>query len=239
MILIKRITLKLKIEFKFLCEQKWGVIQPADPFNIPKHLIKKHLSNSPIVIDCGAHIGADSVEISKIFPKSKIYSFEPVPSIFKTLKNLTKNYSNIDCFQIALSDKDGESKFFISSGESDASSSLMNPTGHKEDHPEVRFDSEIIVKTMSLDSWAKKMNINKIDFLWLDMQGHEFNMLKASTEMLKTVSVIHTEVSLSKTYEGSVLYPEYRSWLESIGFKVEIEAIPQGTDMGNVLFVRG
>jgi FkbM family methyltransferase len=236
--IVEKIALKIKIEFKFLIEQKWGIFPPSDPNSISKSVIRKYLPQNPVIIDCGAHVGADSIELSKILPKSKIYSFEPVPTIFKSLKNATKKYSNIECFQIALSDKDGEAKFFVSSGESDASSSLMNPTGHIEIHPDVKFDKEIFVKTLSLDTWAKKMKLAKVDFLWLDMQGYELNMLKASNEIFKTVSVIHTEVSISNSYDGAVLYPEYRSWLESIGFKVVLEAIPQGTDMGNVLFVR-
>jgi FkbM family methyltransferase len=238
MSIVDKIFLKLKIEYKFLVEQKWGFVPPSDPNSIPKHIIRKYLLENPVIIDCGAHVGADSIELSKILPKSNIFSFEPVPTIFHSLKKATNKYPNIECFQIALSDNDGEAQFFVSSGESDASSSLMNPTGHKEVHPDVTFKEEIIVKTLSLDSWAKQMNLNKVDFLWLDMQGYELNMLKASKKILNSVSVIHTEVSLSNSYEGAVLYPEYRSWLESVGFKVAFEAIPQGTDMGNVLFVR-
>lgn len=236
--LLDKISLKIMINYKFFTEQKWGIFSPSDPSSISKNLIKKHLPQNPVIIDCGAHVGADSIELSKILPKSKIYSFEPVPTIFKSLKNSTKNYNNIECFQIALSDKDGEAHFFVSSGESDASSSLMNPTGHKEFHPDVNFNEEILVQTMSLDSWAEKKNIKKVDFLWLDMQGYELNMLKASKYILRTVSVIHTEVSISNTYEGVVLYPEYRLWLESQGFKVAVEAIPKNSDMGNVLFIR-
>lgn len=236
--IVEKIALKIKIEFKFLMEQKWGILSPSDQSSISKYVIRKYLPQNPVIIDCGAHVGADSIELSKMLPKSKIFCFEPVPSIFSSLKKNTKKYSNIECFQIALSDNDGEAHFFVSSGESDASSSLMNPTGHKEFHPDVNFNEEILVQTMSLDSWAEKKNLKKVDFLWLDMQGYELNMLKASKNILRTVSVIHTEVSILNTYEGVVLYPEYRLWLESQGFKVAVEAIPKNSDMGNVLFIR-
>lgn len=235
---IEKIKLKLKIEIKFLLEQRWGLKSPSDPHTISKSVIKKYLPKEPIIVDCGAHNGADSIELAKIFPNAKIYCFEPVPAIFNNLRKATKKYLNIECFQIALSDCDGEAKFFISSGDSDASSSLMFPTGHKSTHPGVIFDEGITVNCLTLDSWAKKTNLNRIDFLWLDMQGYELKMLKASSEILNTVKLIFTEVSLISTYEGVALYPEYRLWLESIGFKVALEAIPTGTDMGNVLFKR-
>ena len=80
--------------------------------------------------------------------------------------------------------------------------------------------------------------VDHIDFMWLDMQGFELQMLKASEEMLSKVKCIHTEVSLKDTYKNAVHYSELRKWLEFKGFNVLMEAWPQGADMGNVLFVR-
>jgi hypothetical protein len=73
--------------------------------------------------------------------------------------------------------------------------------------------------------------------MWLDMQGSEYQMLKASTKILPTVQVILTEVSLRELYEGCPLYPQYKSWLESEGFKVVIEDFSHRY-WGDALFVR-
>ncbi len=233
-----RILLKLRIEKRFLLEQKWGIKKPADPFSISKSILKKYLPKSPVIIDCGAHIGADSIELAKIFPKGKIHSFEPVPSVYKQLRSNSKNQSNIFCYKVALSNTNGIARMFVSNGSSDASSSLLAPTAHLTDHPDVYFDYNIEVQTQTLDTWATKNNIEKVDFLWLDMQGFELRMLQASNRILSTVKAIHTEVSTRETYENAVLYNDFRKWLEVQGFKVIAEAIPEGTDMGNVLFVR-
>lgn len=88
---------------------------------------------------------------------------------------------------------------------------------------------------MTLDSWAKKNHISKIDFLWLDMQGSEFQMLKASPEILKTVQVIQTEVSRKPFYEGTIVLDEGKAWLESQGF-MAIYVTPD--EHGDALFVR-
>ena len=80
-------------------------------------------------------------------------------------------------------------------------------------------------------------NIDHIDFMWLDMQGAEYQMLKKSKIILPTVKVIFTEVSLLQMYEDCPLYPEFRAWLESEGFEVVAEQLPW-KDMGNVLFIR-
>jgi len=234
---INKLYLKLRIEVKFLLEQKWAIISPTDPTSISKKKLKKYLPSNPVIIDCGAHVGADSIEFARILPNSKIYCFEPIPSIFYNLKKATRKYSNISCFQLALGSENCEVDFYVSSGNSDASSSLLPPSGHLSSHPDVFFNEKIKVNSQTLDSWADQNNISKIDFLWLDMQGFELNMLKASVKMLNQVSIIHTEVSLSDTYEGAPLYAELREWLLQNGFIVRIEAIPKGSDMGNVFFL--
>jgi FkbM family methyltransferase len=205
---------------------------------ISKAVLKKYLPVNPVIIDCGAHDGADSVELAKLFKKATIHSFEPVDELYLRLVNNTKPYHNINCYPIALADKNGNMDFYISTGRSDASSSLLEPKDHLMDHPDTFFADKVTVVTSTLDNWAKVNNINKVDMLWLDMQGFELNMLLASEAILESVSVIHTEVSMRETYSGVTQYNDYRSFLENKGFRVQIEAIPQGWDMGNVLFVK-
>jgi FkbM family methyltransferase len=209
----------------------------AEGMNILKEFILNQLPPQPIIIDCGAHIGIDSLELVK-FPESTIYSFEPIPNLYNQLIEKTKNITNITCFNVALSDYDGYADMYVSGGESDGSSSLLKPKEHINDHPEVTFNEIIKVKCKKLDSWAHENNVTKIDLLWLDMQGAEQRMLCASDRIFNTVSVIHSEVSTRETYEGVQNYNMYKKFLFKKGFKVLIEAIPQGYDMGNVLFVR-
>lgn len=212
--------------------------QDGETAEISKHIIKDYLSDYPVIIDCGAFNGSDSVEFAKLIKTASIHSFEPVTELYLDLKKRTKRYKNIHTYNIALADKDGSMDFYVSNGASTASSSLLEPKEHLNDHPDTVFTNKITVTTRALDSWAAENNIKKIDMLWLDMQGFELKMLKASEAILNSVTVIHTEVSTRETYKGVESYNEYRAFLESKGFKVVIEAIPEGWDMGNVLFVK-
>ena len=204
---------------------------------ISKVSIKKYLPRNPVIIDCGANDGSDSVQLANIY-KGQIHAFEPIEYIFSALKLRTEKHSNIHCYQIALGDRNGEQNFFVSEGASIGSSSLLEPKEHLNDHPDTYFKKQIAVDTLTLNSWAEKHSIKKIDMLWLDMQGFEMNMLKAAGDILQTVKVIHTEVSMKETYTGVTFYPDYRNFLEKIGFKMVVEAIPADWDMGNVLFIR-
>lgn len=189
------------------------------------------------MIDAGAHIGADSVEFARLFPDVTVHAFEPIPDLYAKLVRNTHRWPQIRCCPLALSDRNGPRTMYVSGGASDASSSLLAPKSHVEDHPDTTFEKMCIVQCETLDSWARS-NVVQIGFLWLDMQGFELEMLRAGEAMLQHVRAIHTEVSTRETYSGGVLYHELRSWLKVRGFAVDIEAIPAGSDMGNVLFVR-
>lgn len=228
----------LKQEVRFYLEHKLSLIKPADIYIISKGLFRKYLPANPVIIDCGSHAGSDSIELSKIFPKAEIHSFEPIPEIFQQLKINTKKYKTIHCYPLALGNIDGKAEMFVSSLGSDGSSSLLKPASHLTDHPNVLFEKSIQVDIRRLDTWAQENNVKKVDLLWLDMQGFEYQMLNASNKILSCVKVIHTEISTRETYEGVLTYNSFRKWLEEQNFKVAIEAIPEGTDMGNVLFVR-
>lgn len=234
----RKVLNKLTAEKRYLLEQKWGLVKPQDKYAISKSILKKYIPANAIIIDCGAHTGGDSLEMARIFPAAAIHAFEPVPDVYLLLEKYTSGIINIKRHKLALSDKESTATMFVSSGQSDASSSLLTPHAHLDDHPEVFFENKIEVKTITLDAWARNNNITHVDFLWLDMQGFEFQMLQASSEILPTVKAIHTEVSMKETYKGCKLYPEIRAWLESKGFYVHTEAIPLNSDMGNVLFVR-
>lgn len=204
---------------------------------VPKKVIAQYIPRNPVIVEAGAHIGLDTEELAKYFPEGKIYAFEPVPELFLQLLERTRPYKNVRCFPIALSNQAGEAVLYVSGGVSDGSSSLLPPKDHLKDHPDVVFDETIHVSCTTLDDWAQTNNVEKVDLLWLDMQGHELNALKASLAVLEKVQAIYTEVNLKEVYERAPLYGELREWLEARNFKVEVEEIPW-EDGGNVLFVR-
>ena len=203
---------------------------------VSKSKIHSYLPKKPVVVEAGAHVGVDTVEMAQAWKDATIHAFEPVKEIYKQLEANTKDLSNVHAYELALGEKTGKADIFVSGGTSDGSSSLLKPKDHITSHPEVTFKNKQTIKTITLSDWAKKYSVKKVDFFWLDMQGLELQVMKASPEVVKKASVIYTEVSLIETYEGAATYPEVRVWLESLGFTVVIEELPW-EDMGNILFV--
>lgn len=206
------------------------------------HFIQQFLPENPIIVEAGAHVGNDTVIMSKVWKKGTIYAFEPSPEVYKKLKKACKKRKNVKTFEIALADRIGKAEFYASAPSavkqifpSDAQGSLLPPDKENWAWPQIEFQKPVSVPVTTLDAWAKANKVQKIDFLWLDMQGSEYSMLKASPEILKTVKVIQTEVSRRPFYQGTVLLDEMQTWLENQGF-IPIYITPE--EHGDALFVR-
>ncbi len=206
--------------------------------------IKPYLPENPIIVEAGAFKGHDTLKLANMWPRSIIHAFEPVPELFEELQNRTANIKNIHCYKLALSNHDGTATFHISEhpkrpGTPSQAGSLLKPKERLK-HTLIYFTGTIEVPTITLDSWAEQNNINHVDFLWLDMQGHELAMPKASSHILKTVQVIHTEVEFIESYENNPQYEEVKNWLESNGFTLVAQTFDNQSAhfFGNVIFVK-
>ena len=70
----------------------------------------------------------------------------------------------------------------------------------------------------TLDDWAEQHGVDHIDMLWLDLQGFEYQVLKACPKILKTVKALQVEFSVVPFYEGTILYDDLRDFLIENGF---------------------
>lgn len=203
---------------------------------ITKDIVRQFLPKNPVVVEAGAHIGRDTIKMATLWPEATIYAFEPVPELFRQLKERTQDFANVYCYQLALSDRTGTAHLNVSTGATTAASSLLEPHEYKKERRNVSFHT-ITVETVTLDAWAQKEKIERIDFLWLDMQGHELAVLKVAPRMLSTVSALVVEASLTERFKGNPLYNEVRSWIEAQGFKAVLEDNPKHEKI-NILFIR-
>jgi len=208
------------------------------------HLIKPYLPENPLLLEAGAFKGEDSLYMARLFPSASIHLFEPVPELFELLTENTRTLSNVQNWQLALSDKSGITRFYVAEkkekpGKPTQAGSLLSPK-------ERLFASSIIyprtieVPTITLDTWAAQQQINRLDFLWLDAQGHELAILKGGKKMLATVTALLVELHFIQAYENQPLADEIIDWLETQGFTMIARDYTEQPRwfFGNGLFVR-
>lgn len=180
-----------------------------------------NISDSLIFFDIGACEGLSSVRYLSIFPKSKIYSFEPIPNNFlKVLENKEKhNLTNLNAFELGLSAEKGEATFYVSSGKppnkdiptdnstdfGNKSSSLYKPGKTKEVHPWLEFNESITIQTETLENFCKDHRIKSIDFIHMDVQGAELMVLEGAHKMISNINSVWLEVEKIELYEKQAL----------------------------------
>lgn len=171
---------------------------------IKKELQKIFDSEEPSVIfDIGACEGEDSLRYSNLFKTATIYSFEPLPENYNICLNNFAKFSNnqIKIFQLALSSKNGTANFYVSSGKPEGvtqsdwdygnkSSSLYPPDSTFKQYEWLKFDKQIDVKTQTISSFCQDQSINIIDFIHMDVQGAELDVLKGAGNKLSSVKAI-------------------------------------------------
>jgi len=205
--------------------------------NIIRNWMLENLTQTPTIIEAGVCDGLDTDFFAKSFPNGKIYGFEPIPDLFNQALSLNKKRSNVVLNQLALGESTEIKKIYVSDrfGKKWGSSSILKPKDHLTFHKEITFNSELEVKTVNLDEWCENTGINRVDLMWLDLQGMEPLVIKSSPKIISNTKYVYSEVSLTETYENVIIYDEFKDYMISIGFDIVFEDLPW-QDAGNVLF---
>jgi FkbM family methyltransferase len=207
---------------------------------LSKRNLARLINESPTIVEIGAHVGSDTVQMAVLWPKGRIYSFEPVKNIFDRLQFKTKNFKNIKIIQAAITDKNtnGVAEMYLSDN-SDCSSSLLRPKDHLLYCPDVKFlEKTVSIKTLVLGEWLEENKIFEIDLMWVDVQGMELSIFESLGEKIKLFKYIYAEVSLKEFFEGCGSYGDIKEYLNKFGFVFVADDMLDGQLMGNALFKR-
>jgi len=171
-----------------------------------------------VVVDIGCRWGFADKFINEM-DNVVVYGFDPDIEECKRLRNLYKN-DNIQLVPIGLADKLGSGILYLTN--EPACSSLYKPDIRlTENYPALdcaREVSQIEVKVSTLDIWTKEVGIDYVDYIKIDTQGAELNILKGAAEILPTVRFIEVEVEFNPIYVGQPLFSEVDLFLREYGF---------------------
>jgi FkbM family methyltransferase len=117
-----------------------------------------------------------------------VYVFEAHPDIYAAIKKI----HNFNAYNYAVFDEEGEMKFhvvpldFKNTGVSSLHESIIT-AGKKVE------TKEVLVKSIRMDNFMNQNHIDKVDFLKLDAEGVDFEVLNGFGERLRDVNSIHLE----------------------------------------------
>jgi len=134
-----------------------------------------------IVFDVGANLGgyANAV-IQELRGQLDLYCFEPSKAAFQRLSQALSGAQNVHLLSIGLSDVNGSLLLYSDT----ACSGLASFYRRRLDHfgNSMPFSEEVTTRT--LDSFCSEHGISHINFLKLDVEGHELRVLEGARELM-------------------------------------------------------
>ena len=167
------------------------------------------------VIDIGANIGLWLLSVvGRAGPTADIHAFEPVPANFDRLtSNLDLNrLKGVKCCRLALSDHCGTTTFYAASNGNSGGAALTRRSG---------IDQPITTNLETLDNYCAEQNIERVDFIKIDVEGGELLVFQGGKKLLSSeeAPILFFEVSkpLSASFDSSPL--RVKSLLNSYGYQ--------------------
>lgn len=179
-------------------------------------------------VDVGANEG-DCIDYARYEPNTFVLAFEPVPKLCDMIRSKTTHLRNFKLVESAVSNFNGTATLNISPesqyGDYSCSSLLPFSDKSKTDWPgreDFKFIDNVDVDVIRLDKFIVENNITKIDFLKIDTQGHDLNVLEGCGEFISIVHMGTMEAGAKDDilYEGQNTEEASIRFLELNGFEI-------------------
>jgi FkbM family methyltransferase len=157
--------------------------------NGERRLLKSlDLPAGAIIFDVGANVGRWSQQARALFPTAAIHAFEPLPTAFAQLERI----DGIRAHQAALGAAPGTATLHYDP-ELTILSSLHDRAG-------VGLAETTAVEVTTLDDFADAHGIERIDFLKIDVEGHERDVLRGAARRLARAEIGVVQFEYGGTY---------------------------------------
>ena len=193
-----------------------------------------------VVLDVGANDGSFARGLRSSGYRGKIVSFEPLPTAFAKLEQVSAADGHWECRRLALGSYDGEASLHVA-GNSSSSSLLDMTPQHVRSAPESAYVSTETVAVARLDS-IRAGFLDPADRLYVkvDVQGLELDVLRGAEETLGQAIVVDAEISLVPLYSGAPTYDQVIDYLTERGFGARaLEPVFVDPDSGRILQLDG
>jgi len=144
---------------------------------------KVHNNKEIIIFDVGANVGNWSQLVLKDFKEidHQLFCFEPAKESFYQLKKNLDHHLNIKFYNFAFGAKN-EAKSLFYDKETSGLASIYN---RQLAHFNIKLNLSQSIKVRTLDNFCEVNKIKKIDFLKIDVEGSELNVLKGAKKMIE------------------------------------------------------
>lgn len=186
---------------------------------------------APIIFDVGANVGDYSLCLSGFLPTARIYSFEPAKSVFQQLTGniaAARAHGQINPRNFGFSDSERTVEFYSYTVEGNEASVLSSIDQRRPTQVlDVQTQRSERIQVRTIDHFCEAEGIDRIDFLKIDVEGHELSVLRGAKRMLTTgaISMIQFEFGPANIYSRTYFYDFWS--LLSAAYEI-YRIVPQG-----------
>jgi len=164
------------------------------------------------IIDVGANTGQIAMRVIEKLPEAKIHCIEPWFETFQVLRTNLGKHKNIFFHQIAIGEKNGELDLF--QGEID--STMQTLANNDKLIQRLKTNK---VKVQTLDDFSNQNGIKHINYLKIDTEGYDLNVLKGAEKLLKqSIDFIEVEAGMNPRNKYHVPFFDLKTFLEEKGY---------------------
>ena len=192
-----------------------------------------------IWIDVGAHEGELTFPFAAADSSLLVYAFEPNLHAASRIMGCLRNYVVLP---IAIAERDGSAELQLNAYEQSSSLLPADKEGVKRWITEQEFKvvGTAIVPTMRLDTFMNEAGIKSVDYLKIDAQGLDLEVVKSAGDRLRDVAKVQLEATTAsyRQYEGAPDKSVIIEYMESKGFRLSGEEIQSHGQEANLTFLR-
>lgn len=167
------------------------------------------------------HVGANIAQEAALYDRFSlpVIWIEAVPELVKAAETEIAAYPNQRVIQGLVTDKDGaEYTFGIASN--GQSSSIYDMKDHAKAWPSVHYVGSVKMRSVTLPTLLKGVDLTKYDTLVMDVQGAELLVLKGAESILPGFKYIRSEATDFEAYAGGATRAALDEYLTARGFEV-------------------
>jgi len=179
--------------------------------------------------DVGANSGTDSLKVANSRSDAIVYAFEPTPRLIEHLKSCSVGLNNYIVVPKAVSNYNGETTFYISGNADWGCSSICEFNNNLEEtwpgRKDFKVTDQVKVDVIKLVDFIKDNNIESIDYLHVDAQGQDLEVLIGLEDKINIVKEGVIEMPTShntKLYKNQkYLKDDAIHFLKENGFQIK------------------
>lgn len=166
------------------------------------------------ILDVGASDGKFADEAWQVWPEAQIHCFEPEPEYVATLLRRAASDPRLRvCGALVGASVQREQIYYHLMG----GSTVYQENTDRPESPTKTCGPPRSARMVTLDDYSDEQRIRP-EFLKIDVQGYELEVLKGAVRVLESVEVILTEVNHTELFKGVPLAAELIGWIAARGF---------------------